>query len=141
MLNIIDYYYCRILRMLLRRKKYYRLHRAATTTSMVVACSLLFIPFNIFEFLFGFGIISQVLLFTYIIGMSVLIDKRYKKLENDVQGRVKFIRKFSSSRLNRLIPDWLIVVIGCVLGAGGLVFAFISNNWLRGHEMTMHMAF
>ena len=141
MLNIIDYYYCRILRMLLRRKKHYGLHRAATSTSMIVALSLLFIPFNILDFLFGFGIISQVLLFAYIIGMSVLIDRRYKKLENDVQGRVVFIRRFSSSRLNRLIPDWLIVVIGCTLGTGGLVFAFISNNWLRGHEMTMHMAF
>ena len=140
MLNIIDYYYCRILRMLLR-KKYYHLHRAATSTSMIVALSLLFIPFNILDFLFGFGVISQVLLFAYIIGMSVLIDKRYKKLENDVQGRVKFIRRFSSSRLNKLIPDWLIVVIGCTLGTSGLVFAFISNNWLKGHEMTIHMAF
>lgn len=135
MLNIIDYFYCRILRILLGKK---RKDRAASTLAYAFACLTLFIPFNLSYFLFRNDIAIIVTLILYMIGIFWLFERRYSRYGNDAEKRFKFIRKYSSYRMNKLIPDWAII-IGIYLTCGfGLFFAFISNNLLRDNEMSFY---
>ena len=74
----------------------------------------------------------------YMAGVFWFFDRRYAKYENDAEERFKFIRKYSSYRMNKLIPDWAIIIGAVLISAFGLFFAFISNNLLIGNEMTLN---
>lgn len=141
MLNIIDYLYCRILRILLRMKKnarFFRIYqnRAAITLAFAIIFFTFFIPFNLLYLIFGYGTVFIITLALYMAGVCWFIERRYAKYENDAEERLKFIRKFSFYRMNRLIPDWVIIIGLFLICALGFCFAFISNNLLVGNEMT-----
>ena len=144
MLNIIDYFYCRILRILLRGEKntvFFRTYhtRAAITLAYAFVSLTLFIPFNLSYFLFGNDTaITIAIMVLYMAGVFWFFDRRYVKYENDAEERFNFIRKYSSYRMNKLIPDWAIIIGAVLISAFGLCFAFISNNLLIGNEMTLN---
>ena len=145
MLNIIDYFYCRILRILLRMEKnavFFRIYyhnRAAITLACAFACLTLFIPFNLSYFLFGNETAIIITMVLYMVGVFWFFERRYVKYENDAEERFKFIRKYSSYRMNKLIPDWAIIVRVLLICVFGFCFAFISNNLLICNEMTLNI--
>ena len=141
MLNIIDYFYCRILRILLRMEKnvrFFRIYhdRAAITLAFAIIFLTLFIPFNLSYLIFGYGTMFIITMALYMAGVCWFFERRYAKYENDAEERFKFIRKYSSYRMNKLIPDWVIIIGIFLICAFGFCFAFISNNLLIGNEMT-----
>ena len=145
MQNIIDYLYCRILRILLRMEKnavFFRIYyhnRAAITLACAFACLTLFIPFNLSYFLFGNETSIIITMVLYMVGVFWFFERRYVKYENDAEERFKFIRKYSSYRMNKLIPDWAIIIGVLLICVFGFCFAFISNNLLIGNEMTLNI--
>ena len=88
----------------------------------------LFIPLNIYKFTFRYildveaFIIGILITFTlYFLLINIIFDRRYKDISFDTLRL-----KYKSSKLDKYVPDFVIILVPIVLWIGGTLFAFYT---------------
>ena len=91
----------------------------------------LFIPLIIYKIIFRFildaeaFIIGMLITFTlYFLLINIIFDRRYKDIPFDTLRL-----KYKSSKLDRYVPDFAIILVPIVLWIGGMFFAFLAFIW------------
>ena len=98
--------------------------------SFPVAAVTLIIPCLIYKLFFRYNLDIEAYLFGWIIAfalyfllVSIAFERRYERIPIDM-----IREKYKSSRLDRLVPDFAIILVPIVLCIGGILFAFYIKS-------------
>ena len=140
--NILDFIFWRAAEIYARRglgpigpEKLYTGAHPDNLVSFPIAAVTLIIPsqiyklffrytlyFNYFKaYLFGWVIVFAL----YFLLVSIAFERRYERIPIDMLRE-----KYKSSRLDRLVPDFAIILVPILLCIGGILFAFYNIIWL-----------
>ena len=137
--NILDFIFWRAAEIYARRglgpigpEKLYTGAHPDNLVSFPVAAITLIIPCLIYKLFFRYTLdieayqIGWVIVFAlYFLLVSIAFERRYNRIPIDMLRE-----KYKSSRLDRLVPDFAIILVPIVLCIGGILFAFYNIIWL-----------
>ena len=137
--NILDFTFWRAAEIYARRglgpigpEKLYTGAHPDNLVSFPVAAVTLIIPCLIYKLFFRYTLdieayqIGWVIVFAlYFLLVSIAFERRYNRIPIDMLRE-----KYKSSRLDRLVPDFAIILVPIVLCIGGILFAFYNIIWL-----------
>ena len=137
--NILDFTFWRAAEIYARRglgpigpEKLYTGAHPDNLVSFPVAAVTLIIPSQIYKLFFRYNLdieayqIGWVIVFAlYFLLVSIAFERRYNRIPIDMLRE-----KYKSSRLDRLVPDFAIILVPIVLCIGGILFAFYNIIWL-----------
>ena len=137
--NILDFIFWRAAEIYARRglgpigpEKLYTGAHPDNLVSFPVAAVTLIIPCLIYKLFFRYNLdieayqIGWVIVFAlYFLLVSIAFERRYNRIPIDMLRE-----KYKSSRLDRLVPDFAIILVPIVLCIGGILFAFYNIIWL-----------
>ena len=137
--NILDFTFWRAAEIYARRglgpigpEKLYTGAHPDNLVSFPVAAVTLIIPCLIYKLFFRYNLdieaylIGWVIVFAlYFLLVSIAFERRYNRIPIDMLRE-----KYKSSRLDRLVPDFAIILVPIVLCIGGILFAFYNIIWL-----------
>jgi hypothetical protein len=137
--NILDFIFWRAAEIYARRglgpigpEKLYTGAHPDNLVSFPVAAVTLIIPCLIYKLFFRFNLDIEAYLFGWVIVfalyfllVSIAFERRYNRIPIDMLRE-----KYKSSRLDRLVPDFAIILVPIVLCIGGILFAFYNIIWL-----------
>ena len=137
--NILDFIFWRAAEIYARRglgpigpEKLYTGAHPDNLVSFPVAAVTLIIPCLIYKLFFRYNLdieayqIGWVIVFAlYFLLVSIAFERRYERIPIDMLRE-----KYKSSRLDRLVPDFAIILVPIVLCIGGILFAFYNIIWL-----------
>lgn len=137
--NILDFTFWRAAEIYARRglgpigpEKLYTGAHPDNLVSFPVAAVTLIIPCLIYKLFFRYNLdieaylIGWVIVFAlYFLLVSIAFERRYERIPIDM-----IREKYKSSRLDRLVPDFAIILVPIVLCIGGILFAFYNIIWL-----------
>ena len=137
--NILDFIFWRAAEIYARRglgpigpEKLYTGAHPDNLVSFPVAAVTLIIPCLIYKLFFRYTLdieayqIGWVIVFAlYFLLVSIAFERRYERIPIDMLRE-----KYKSSRLDRLVPDFAIILVPIVLCIGGILFAFYNIIWL-----------
>ena len=137
--NILDFTFWRAAEIYARRglgpigpEKLYTGAHPDNLVSFPVAAVTLIIPSQIYKLFFRYNLDIEAYLFGWIIAfalyfllVSIAFERRYERIPIDMLRE-----KYKSSRLDRLVPDFAIILVPIVLCIGGILFAFYNIIWL-----------
>lgn len=137
--NILDFTFLRAAEIYARRglgpigpEKLYTGAHPDNLVSFPVAAVTLIIPSQIYKLFFRYNLDIEAYLFGWIIAfalyfllVSIAFERRYERIPIDMLRE-----KYKSSRLDRLVPDFAIILVPIVLCIGGILFAFYNIIWL-----------
>ena len=137
--NILDFTFWRAAEIYARRglgpigpEKLYTGAHPDNLVSFPVAAITLIIPCLIYKLFFRYNLdieayqIGWVIVFAlYFLLVSIAFERRYNRIPIDMLRE-----KYKSSRLDRLVPDFAIILVPIVLCIGGILFAFYNIIWL-----------
>lgn len=137
--NILDFIFWRAAEIYARRglgpigpEKLYTGAHPDNLVSFPVAAVTLIIPCLIYKLFFRYTLdieayqIGWVIVFAlYFLLVSIAFERRYNRIPIDMLRE-----KYKSSRLDRLVPDFAIILVPIVLCIGGILFAFYNIIWL-----------
>lgn len=137
--NILDFTFWRAAEIYARRglgpigpEKLYTGAHPDNLVSFPVAAVTLIIPSQIYKLFFRYNFDIEAYLFGWIIAfalyfllVSIAFERRYERIPIDMLRE-----KYKSSRLDRLVPDFAIILVPIVLCIGGILFAFYNIIWL-----------
>jgi hypothetical protein len=137
--NILDFIFWRAAEIYARRglgpigpEKLYTGAHPDNLVSFPVAAITLIIPCLIYKLFFRYTLdieayqIGWVIVFAlYFLLVSIAFERRYNRIPIDMLRE-----KYKSSRLDRLVPDFAIILVPILLCIGGILFAFYNIIWL-----------
>ena len=137
--NILDFTFWRAAEIYARRglgpigpEKLYTGAHPDNLVSFPVAAITLIIPCLIYKLFFRYTLdieaylLGWVIVFAlYFLLVSIAFERRYNRIPIDMLRE-----KYKSSRLDRLVPDFAIILVPIVLCIGGILFAFYNIIWL-----------
>ena len=137
--NVLDFIFWRAAEIYARRglgpigpEKLYTGAHPDNLVSFPVAAITLIIPCLIYKLFFRYTLdieayqIGWVIVFAlYFLLVSIAFERRYERIPIDMLRE-----KYKSSRLDRLVPDFAIILVPIVLCIGGILFAFYNIIWL-----------
>ena len=137
--NILDFTFWRAAEIYARRglgpigpEKLYTGAHPDNLVSFPVAAITLIIPCLIYKLFFRYNLdieaylLGWVIVFAlYFLLVSIAFERRYNRIPIDMLRE-----KYKSSRLDRLVPDFAIILVPIVLCIGGILFAFYNIIWL-----------
>ena len=137
--NILDFTFWRAAEIYARRglgpigpEKLYTGAHPDNLVSFPVAAVTLIIPSQIYKLFFRYNLDIEAYLFGWIIAfalyfllVSIAFERRYERIPIDMLRE-----KYKSSKLDRLVPDFAIILVPIVLCIGGILFAFYNIIWL-----------
>ena len=137
--NVLDFTFWRAAEIYARRglgpigpEKLYTGAHPDNLVSFPVAAVTLIIPCLIYKLFFRYTLdieaylIGWVIVFAlYFLLVSIAFERRYNRIPIDMLRE-----KYKSSRLDRLVPDFAIILVPIVLCIGGILFAFYNIIWL-----------
>jgi hypothetical protein len=137
--NILDFIFWRAAEIYARRglgpigpEKLYTGAHPDNLVSFPVAAVTLIIPCLIYKLFFRYTLdieayqIGWVIVFAlYFLLVSIAFERRYNRIPIDMLRE-----KYKSSRLDRLVPDFAIILVPILLCIGGILFAFYNIIWL-----------
>ena len=137
--NILDFIFWRAAEIYARRglgpigpEKLYTGAHPDNLVSFPVAAVTLIIPCLIYKLFFRYNLdieaylLGWVIVFAlYFLLVSIAFERRYNRIPIDMLRE-----KYKSSRLDRLVPDFAIILVPIVLCIGGILFAFYNIIWL-----------
>ena len=137
--NVLDFIFWRAAEIYARRglgpigpEKLYTGAHPDNLVSFPVAAVTLIIPCLIYKLFFRYNLdieayqIGWVIVFAlYFLLVSIAFERRYERIPIDM-----IREKYKSSRLDRLVPDFAIILVPIVLCIGGILFAFYNIIWL-----------
>ena len=137
--NVLDFIFWRAAEIYARRglgpigpEKLYTGAHPDNLVSFPVAAVTLIIPCLIYKLFFRYNLdieayqIGWVIVFAlYFLLVSIAFERRYNRIPIDMLRE-----KYNSSRLDRLVPDFAIILVPIVLCIGGILFAFYNIIWL-----------
>ena len=137
--NILDFIFWRAAEIYARRglgpigpEKLYTGAHPDNLVSFPVAAVTLIIPCLIYKLFFRYNLdieaylIGWVIVFAlYFLLVSIAFERRYNRIPIDMLRE-----KYKSSRLDRLVPDFAIILVPILLCIGGILFAFYNIIWL-----------
>ena len=137
--NILDFIFWRAAEIYARRglgpigpEKLYTGAHPDNLVSFPVAAVTLIIPSQIYKLFFRYNLDIEAYLFGWIIAfalyfllVSIAFERRYERIPIDMLRE-----EYKSSKLDRLVPDFAIILVPIVLCIGGILFAFYNIIWL-----------
>ena len=137
--NILDFTFWRAAEIYARRglgpigpEKLYTGAHPDNLVSFPVAAVTLIIPSQIYKLFFRYNLDIEAYLFGWIIAfalyfllVSIAFERRYERIPIDMLRE-----EYKSSRMDRLVPDFAIILVPIVLCIGGILFAFYNIIWL-----------
>ena len=137
--NILDFIFWRAAEIYARRglgpigpEKLYTGAHPDNLVSFPVAAVTLIIPCLIYKLFFRYTLDIEAYLLVWVIVfalyfllVSIAFERRYNRIPIDM-----IREKYKSSRLDRLVPDFAIILVPIVLCIGGILFAFYNIIWL-----------
>lgn len=137
--NVLDFTFWRAAEIYARRglgpigpEKLYTGAHPDNLVSFPVAAVTLIIPCLIYKLFFRYNLdieaylLGWVIVFAlYFLLVSIAFERRYNRIPIDMLRE-----KYKSSRLDRLVPDFAIILVPIVLCIGGILFAFYNIIWL-----------